>query len=254
MNSLSYSHHEISGQVAAIHAGPAIVLSYLLASFVAFFAALCYSELASMIPISGSAYTYAYATMGELMAWIVGWTLILEYLVSTAAVAVGWSSYFVHLFEDAFSVTLSNSTTMSPLMYDVATQSFQTVPGTYFNVPAFAVVILITAILVIGIKESARFNNIMVVFKVLVILLFIFAAASSVKSENYKPFVPKNEGAFSAYGASGIFSGASIVFFAYIGFDAISTVAQETKNPSRDLPIGILGSLAVCTVLYVAVW
>ncbi|CAG8534084.1 5673_t:CDS:2 [Paraglomus occultum] len=243
----------LTGQVAALHAGPAIVLSYFLSSLVAFFAALCYSELASMIPISGSAYTYAYATMGELMAWIVGWTLILEYLVSTAAVAVGWSSYFVHLFEDAFSVSLSNSTTMSPLMFDVTTQSFQLVPGTYFNVPAFAVVAILTVVLVIGIKESARFNNVMVVFKILVILLFVFAAAPSVKPENYKPFVPKNEGSFSAYGASGIFAGASIVFFAYIGFDAISTVAQETKNPARDLPIGILGSLGACTVLYVAV-
>jgi len=242
------------GQAAANHAGPAVVISYIISSFASVFAALSYAELASMIPISGSAYTYAYATMGELMAWIVGWDLILEYLVSIAAVAVGWSSYLVYFIQDAFSKTLNPSYTQSPFIFNSTTSAFQSVPGTYFNVPAFVVVVFLTCLLVLGIKESSWFNTSIVAFKIFVILLFVFAAAPSVKTENYHPFVPKNEGSFSKFGVSGIFSGASVVFFAYIGFDAVSTVAQETKNPSRDLPIGILGSLLVSTILYVAVW
>ncbi|CAG8611314.1 4405_t:CDS:2 [Paraglomus brasilianum] len=243
----------LTGQAAAKHAGPAVVISYLISSFASAFAALSYAELASMIPISGSAYTYAYATMGELMAWIVGWDLILEYLVSTAAVAVGWSSYLVYFIEDAFSRTLNPAYTQSPFIFNSTTSSFESVPGTYFNVPAFVVIVFLTILLVIGIKESSWFNTSIVTFKIFVIILFVLAAAPSVKTENYQPFVPKNEGSFDKFGVSGIFSGASVVFFAYIGFDAVTTVAQETKNPSRDLPIGILGSLLISTILYVAV-
>jgi basic amino acid/polyamine antiporter, APA family len=243
-----------TGQAAARHAGPAVVLSYVISSIASIFAALSYSELASMIPISGSAYTYAYATMGELVAWIVGWDLILEYLVSTAAVAVGWSSYFVHFFEDAFSVTMNPAYTTSPLLFNSTSQAFETVPGTYFNVPALAVIVFLTFMLVIGIKESSWFNTGIVAFKIFVIILFIIALAPSVKTENYRPFVPESKGDFSHFGVSGIFSGASVVFFAYIGFDAVTTVAQEAKKPSRDLPIGILGSLVICTILYVSVW
>ncbi|CAG8534066.1 5672_t:CDS:2 [Paraglomus occultum] len=243
----------LTGQAAANHAGPAVVISYLISSFASVFAALSYAELASMIPISGSAYTYTYATMGELMAWIVGWDLILEYLVSISAVAVGWSEYLVHFIEDAFYKTLSPAYTKSPFIFNSATSSFESVQGTYFNVPAFAVIVFLTILLVLGIKESSWFNTSIVAFKIFVIILFVIAAAPSIKTENYHPFVPKNEGSFPKFGVSGIFSGASVVFFAYIGFDAVTTVAQESKNPSRDLPIGILGSLFVSTILYVSV-
>jgi len=243
----------LTGQAAGTKAGPAIVISYMISGFAASFAALSYSELASMIPVAGSAYTYAYAALGELMAWIIGWDLILEYLVGTAAVSVSWSEYFVRFFNDAFNVQLGKSWTSAPILFNSTTETFQRVPGTYFNVPAFVVVILLTILLIVGIKESATVNAIVVGIKILVIVVFVIAASTKIDPENYKPFVPPNEGKFSQFGATGILSAATVVFFAYIGFDSVSTTAQEAKNPQRDLPIGIVGSLIICTVLYIAV-
>ncbi|KAF0517317.1 amino acid transporter [Gigaspora margarita] len=243
----------LTGQAAATRAGPAVVLSFLLAGLTASFAALSYSELASMIPISGSSYTYTYATMGELIAWIIGWDLTLEYLVGAATVAVGWSGYFTRFFYDAFGVQLSSSWTSAPITFNNTSNSFELTPGAYFNVPAFTIVILLTIILVVGIKESARVNAMVVTVKVIVIIIFVIAAGTRVNPENYKPFIPPNEGSFSRFGVTGIFAGTSIVFFAFIGFDSISTIAQESKNPQRDLPLSILGSFSIVSVIYIAV-
>ncbi|CAG8807307.1 36977_t:CDS:2, partial [Racocetra persica] len=231
----------LTGQAAATKAGPAVVISFLLAGLAASFAALSYSELASMIPISGSSYTYTYTTMGELIAWIIGWDLTLEYLVGAAAVAVGWSGYFTHFFYDGFGIQFSPSWTSAPIIFNHTRQAFELVPGAYFNVPAFTIVVLLTTLLVVGVKESARVNAFVVSVKVLVILLFVIAAGTHIKSENYQPFVPPNEGTFSRFGATGILAGTSVVFFAFIGFDSISTIAQESRNAQRDLPIAIMG-------------
>jgi APA family basic amino acid/polyamine antiporter len=208
--------------------------------------------MASMIPIAGSAYTYSYATMGELVAWIIGWDLILEYLVASAAVSVGWSGYVVAFMHDTFSVDLPKAWTNAPVVWNEAGQHFE-LTGANLNVPAVAIVLAVTAILVRGIKESARINTVIVFVKVVVVLLFIAFASRFINTANWHPFVPANEGPFGRYGVSGVFQGATMVFFAYIGFDAVSTAAQETRNPQKDLPIGILGSLAICTVLYIAV-
>ncbi len=242
----------LTGTAAARNAGPAVVLSFIVAGTASGFAGLCYSEMASMIPISGSAYTYAYATMGELVAWMIGWDLILEYLVAAAAVSVGWSGYVVAFMHDTFGIDLPRAWTSAPVIWDEAKEQFHAT-GAYLNLPAVLAVLAITALLVRGIKESARFNTIIVFVKVAVVLLFIAFAWSFVKTENWHPFVPENRGHFGKFGVSGVLQGATTVFFAYIGFDAVSTAAQETRNPQRDLPIGILGSLAVCTVLYIAV-
>ncbi|CAG8513035.1 13972_t:CDS:2 [Ambispora leptoticha] len=244
----------LTGQAAATRAGPAVVISFLISGIAASFAALSYSEMVSMIPIAGSAYTYSYATMGELVAWIIGWDLILEYAVASAAVAVGWSAYFTRLFEDAFNVEFSTSWTTAPFHFSTDTHKFTLVEGAYFNVLAFLIIIVLTAILTIGIKESSRVNTIIVALKVFVVLLFILVGAHYVDPGNYKPFVPPNKsGRWDDFGVSGIFSAASIVFFAYIGFDAVTTTAQESRNPPRDMPIGIIGSLLICSILYVAV-
>ncbi|GBB94153.1 hypothetical protein RclHR1_00230031 [Rhizophagus clarus] len=243
----------LTGEAAATKSGPAIVISFIISGIASSFAALSYSELSTMIPVSGSAYTYSYATMGELIGWIIGWDLILEYLVAAAAVAVGWSEYFVHFFSDTFGIEFGSSWTKAPFAFNETTASFESVPGAYFNVPAFAITIILTIILIIGIRESATVNTIIVGIKVFVIVIFVIAASTKINPENYKPFVPPNEGTFSAFGVTGIFAAASEVFFAYIGFDAVSTTAQEARNPQRDLPIGIIGSLGICTVLYIAV-
>jgi basic amino acid/polyamine antiporter, APA family len=208
--------------------------------------------MAAMIPISGSAYTYSYATMGELVAWIIGWDLILEYLVAAAAVSVGWSGYVVAFLHDAFGVDLPKAWITAPVLWNEKQQHFE-LTGAFVNLPAVLVVLAVTALLVRGIKESARFNTIIVFMKVTVVLLFIAFAWRFVRTENWHPFIPPNAGPFGRFGASGVLQGATMVFFAYIGFDAVSTAAQETRNPQRDLPIGILVSLAVCTVLYIAV-
>jgi APA family basic amino acid/polyamine antiporter len=241
----------LTGRAAAANAGPAVALSFIVAGFASAFAGLCYAEMASMIPISGSAYTYSYATMGELVAWMIGWDLILEYLVAAAAVSVGWSGYVVAFLHDTFGVDLPKAWTSAPVVWS-ETEHFKST-GAYLNLPAVLVVLAITTLLVRGIKESARFNTVVVFVKVAVVLLFIAFAWRFVRTENWHPFVPANEGPFGRFGVSGVLQGATMVFFAYIGFDAVSTAAQETRNPQRDLPIGILGSLAICTVLYIAV-
>ena len=224
----------LTGTAAANQAGPAIVLSYTVAGLACGFAALCYAEFASMIPISGSAYTYAYATLGEIFAWMIGWDLILEYAVGSMTVAVGWSGYFQRILA-GFGVHLPAWMSASP---DAAA-------GTLVNLPAILIVLGIMVLLVIGVRESARFNAAMVAVKLAAVAFFILVGFSYVKPENWSPFMP--------YGFSGVMTGAAVVFFAYIGFDAVSTTAEEAKNPSRDLPIGIIASLVICTLLYLIV-
>ena len=242
----------LTGRAAAANAGPAVVLSFTVAGIASAFAGLCYAEMASMIPIAGSAYTYSYATMGELVAWIIGWDLILEYLVGAATVSVGWSGYMVAFITNVTGWKVPASWASSPLVWSEVHRHVQ-FTGAIVNLPAVLITLFVTAILVVGIKESARFNSVIVVIKVAAVLLFIVAAAPFIRTENWHPFIPDNAGTFGHYGISGILQGATMVFFAYIGFDAVSTAAQETRNPRRDLPIGILGSLAICTVLYITV-
>jgi APA family basic amino acid/polyamine antiporter len=238
----------LTGTAAANYAGPAIVYSFILAGLACLFAGLCYAEFASMIPIAGSAYTYGYATLGEFFAWIIGWDLILEYLFGASTVAVGWSGYFT-AFMGELGIHMPAALTNAPLAYDEAAGFTQT--GAMLNLPAFLLTLLMTGLLVIGIKESARFNNVIVIVKLAIVLLVIGFGFMYVNSINWHPFVPPNTGETGHYGWSGILRGAGVIFFAYIGFDAVSTAAQEAKNPQRDMPIGILGSLAICTVLYI---
>jgi APA family basic amino acid/polyamine antiporter len=247
----------LTGHAAAAHAGPAIVLSFVLAGIACAFAGLCYAEMASTVPVAGSAYTYAYATMGEFIAWIIGWDLILEYALGATTVAIGWSGYVVS-FLKGFGITVPPAYAAAPLAYDASTRAWEAT-GAVLNVPAMAVIAGVSALLVVGIHESARLNNVIVVIKVAIIVVFIIAAAPFVSTGHW--VTPGNpEGAFipphagpGQYGWSGVLRGAAVVFFAYIGFDAVSTAAQEARNPQRDMPIGILGSLVICTILYVAV-
>jgi basic amino acid/polyamine antiporter, APA family len=239
----------LTGTAAAEHAGPAIVLSFVLAGFGCLFAGLCYAEFAAMIPIAGSAYTYGYATLGELFAWIIGWDLILEYLVSASAVSVGWSGYVV-AFMHRLGVDLSPALVNAP--YAVAETGGLVATGAIVNLPAVLLCVVLTALLVVGIKESAAVNNAIVIAKLIVVLLVICFGSAYVDPANWSPFIPEPTGKHGEFGWGGIAAGAGVIFFAYIGFDAVSTAAQEAKNPQRDLPIGILGSLAVCTVLYIA--
>jgi APA family basic amino acid/polyamine antiporter len=272
----------LTGTAAAQYAGPAIVLSFILAGAGCLFAGLCYAEFASMIPIAGSAYTYGYATLGELVAWIIGWDLILEYLFAASTVAVGWSGYFT-AFMTELGIKLPPALTGAPFgvegthtlvrsqicvdpatgavaidavsrtaiaLADCVTKGFNITHG-ILNVPAMALIFLISSLLVIGIKESARFNNVIVYVKVAIVLLVIGFGFQHVNTANWHPFIPPNLGEFGKFGWSGIVRGAGVIFFAYIGFDAVSTAAQECKNPQKDLPVGILGSLAICTVLYI---
>ncbi len=224
----------LTGAASAKYAGPGVILSFVISGAACAFAALCYAELASSIPVAGSAYNYAYATMGEMIAWIIGWDLILEYIVASIAVAIGWSGYFVNIVK-AIGIQLPVWCSSAP----------GTVPGAIINLPAIFIVLLLTVILVVGIKESARFTSAMVFVKVLTVLVFIVVGISHVTPANWHPFMP--------FGLKGVISGAAIVFFAYIGFDAVSTAAEETKNPQRNMPIGILLSLGICTVLYIVV-
>jgi APA family basic amino acid/polyamine antiporter len=240
----------LTGEVASQYAGPAITISFIIAAFICACAGLCYAELAAMIPISGSVYTYSYATIGEFFAWIVGWDLIIEYLFAASTVSVGWSGYIVSLLKNV-GISIPAALTSAPFAYDDALGFHAT--GAFMNVPAMVIIGIVTVILVIGVQESARFNNIIVAIKTSVILIFLLAGFSYIKTGNWSPFIPENTGEFGRFGWSGIFRGAAIIFFAYIGFDAVSTAAQETKNPQRDLPIGILGSLVFCTLLYIAV-
>jgi APA family basic amino acid/polyamine antiporter len=240
----------LTGTAAAQFAGPAIVLSFVLAGLGCLFAGLCYAELASMIPVAGSAYTYAYATLGEIVAWIIGWDLILEYLFGAATVAVGWSGYVTAFFNE-IGVHLGPAWTQAPLALQGSHHLVANPGGGILNVPAILIVLFMTALLVVGIHESSRFNNVIVFVKVLIVLLVIGFGYVHVNPANWKPFLPANDGNLGHFGYSGVVRGAAVVFFAYIGFDAVSTAAQEARNPQRDMPIGILGSLGVCTILYV---
>jgi APA family basic amino acid/polyamine antiporter len=233
----------LTGLAANVYAGPGLTLSFVVAGFGCALAALCYAEFASMAPVAGSAYTYAYATLGELLAWIIGWDLILEYAVASSTVAHGWSHYFMS-FLKLFDIAVPAHWAASPIDFDPATHAWvQT--GAYCNLPAGLVVLLITVILVIGIRESARFNAAMVVLKLVVVLFVIAFGSMYIRVENWSPYLP--------YGATGVFKGAAYIFFAYIGFDSVSTHAEEARNPQRDVPIGIITSLALCTVLYILV-
>ena len=272
----------LTGQAAAKYAGPAIVISFILAGLACAFAGLCYAEFAAMIPVSGSAYTYAYATLGEFVAWIIGWDLILEYLFAAATVAVGWSGYVVSFLKDfgiivppQFSAALGTHliqipanaaailkindgwTALNPaLLHHLQTAGID--PATlgqvtaFLNVPAMLIVFAVTALLVLGIKESASFNNIIVAIKMTVILTFIAIGFAFINRHNWHPFIPPGIGP-GEFGWGGVLRGAGVIFFAYIGFDAVSTAAQEAKNPQRDMPVGMLASLGICTILYIIV-
>jgi len=239
----------LTGTAAALHAGPAVALSFIISAFGCLLAGLCYAEFSSMIPVSGSAYTYGYATMGEFVAWIIGWDLILEYLFGSATVAVGWAGYVTSFLAD-FGIVIPPALCQSPFVFDHA--GWHT-SGAIINFPAISIVAIMTTLLVIGIKESAKFNNIIVLVKVTVILLFIGFGISHINVANWHPFVPANTGHWGTFGWSGVLTGAAVVFFAYVGFDAVSTTSQEAINPKRDVPRGILFSLLICTVLYIAV-
>jgi basic amino acid/polyamine antiporter, APA family len=247
----------LTGHAAAANAGPAVTLSFVLGAVACAFAGLCYAELSSTIPIGGSAYTYAYATLGELIAWIIGWDLILEYAVAAAAVAVGWSGYVANVAHD-LGVDIPVRYASAPYVFDAATHAWSST-GAVLNIPAVFIVVAITAVLTVGIRESAVFNDFIVVLKLIVILLFIVCAVPAFNMANWVTpgnpagaFIPPNTGP-GVFGWSGVLRGAAVVFFAYIGFDAVSTAAQEARVPSRDMPIGILGSLVICSALYVAV-
>jgi len=240
----------LTGTVAAQNAGPAVILSFVLAGVASIFAALCYSEFASLVPMAGSAYTYGYATLGELFAWIIGWDLILEYALGAVTVSIGWSGYVVSFLRD---IGINIPPALSAARGTLITLADGTQVTAIFNLPAVIIIAIITLLLVIGISESATVNNVIVFVKVAVVLLFIFGAIHAVNPANWHPFIPPSTGVRGHFGWSGVTQGAGIVFFAYIGFDAVSTAAQEAKNPQRDMPIGIIGSLLICTVLYIAV-
>jgi basic amino acid/polyamine antiporter, APA family len=247
----------LTGHAAAANAGPAIALSFILGGIACAFAGLCYAEMASTVPIAGSAYTYAYATLGEFIAWIIGWDLILEYALGAITVAIGWSGYVASFLGD-LGLSLPKELVTAPFSYDPVGRTWH-VTGALLDVPAMLILAAISALLVVGIHESARANNVIVVIKVAIIVVFIATAAWFVSTANWVTasnpegaFIPPNA-APGQYGWSGVLRGAAVVFFAYIGFDAVSTAAQEARNPQRDMPIGILGSLAICTLLYVAV-
>jgi APA family basic amino acid/polyamine antiporter len=239
----------LTGEAAYKNAGPAVVLSFVVSAIACAFAGLCYAEFASLIPIAGSAYTYGYATLGELFAWIIGWDLMLEYALGASTVSVGWTGYFVSLLKNVGIDVPAAISTSTFILNDQG----QFVNTGSFNLVAFLILILISGILALGIQESATINTLVVILKVTIVLLFLFAGVRYIQPENWTPFIPENTGEFGHYGWSGIFRGGALVFFAYIGFDAVSTAAQETRNPKRDLPIGILASLTICTILYIAV-
>lgn len=229
----------ITGIVAAEHTGPAITIAFAIAAIGCCFAGLCYAEFASMIPVAGSAYTYSYATMGELVAWIIGWDLVLEYTVAAVAVSISWSQYLVHVLADV-GIVLPPALTACPWN------------GGVVNLPAVCIVVLLSLLLMKGTRESSLFNTLIVLLKVGVILVFVLLGWQYIDTANFTPYVPENTGEMGNFGWSGVLRGAAVVFFAFLGFDAVSTAAQETKNPKRDMPIGILGSLLVCTILYMA--
>jgi APA family basic amino acid/polyamine antiporter len=230
----------LTGVAAATHAGPALTYSFILAAVGCAFAGICYSEFSTMIPIAGSAYTYSYATLGELPAWIIGWALILEYAVAAATVSVSWAATFDSILT-SLGIELPRALVASP---------FSAQPGK-INLIAVLILCAVSAVLIRGISESAKFNDFIVILKVAVVVFFIGIGYFFINRHNYHPFLPPNTGEFGAFGWSGVLAGAGQIFFAYIGFDAVSTAAQEARNPKRDMPIGIIGSLAICTVLYI---
>ncbi|MEO8479957.1 MAG: amino acid permease [Gemmatimonadota bacterium] len=252
----------LTGQAAALHAGPAVPISMILVGIACSFAGLCYAEMAAAVPVAGSAYTYAYATMGELVAWIIGWDLVLEYAAGAAGVGVGWSGHLVSLFAN-LGVTLPVNLTNAPTRWCTATEVHQVVAGCVHaglnltgaiaNLPAMLIVVVMSTILIVGTKESAAVNNVIVAVKLAIVLLIVVVGLQHITPANFHPFIPANNGQWGTFGPSGVLRGAGLVFFAYIGFDAVSTAAQEARNPQRDLPIGILTSLAICTLLYVVV-
>jgi APA family basic amino acid/polyamine antiporter len=247
----------LTGHAAAAYAGPAVSLSFVLAGFVCALAGLCYAEMASTVPVAGSAYTYAYATMGEFIAWIIGWDLILEYAFGATTVAIGWSGYVTSFLRD-FGLVIPTRFSAAPLAFDPASGSWSAT-GALINLPAVFIIVAVSILLIVGIKESAKVNNVIVAIKLLIIVAFILAGVWFVTASNWVTpsnptgaFIPPNLGP-GQYGWSGIVRGAAVVFFAYIGFDAVSTAAQEARDPQKDMPLGILGSLGICTVLYVLV-
>jgi len=264
----------LTGQAAAQYAGPGIVISFIISGLACAFAGLCYAEFASMIPIAGSAYTYSYATLGEFLAWIIGWDLILEYLFAASTVSVGWGGYMVSFLRD-FGIHIPTAYTAATgcVLVNVPDVGWQqntsnliatlhskgidinSLPHitAVLNLPAMFIVFVLSLLLIIGIRESANFNNIMVITKVSVIILFIAIGIAFIKTVNWHPFIPKNTGVWGHFGWSGVLRGAGVIFFAYIGFDAVSTAAQEAKNPQKHMPIGILGSLSISTILYILV-
>jgi APA family basic amino acid/polyamine antiporter len=238
----------LTGHAAAGFAGPGVVISFLIAGTGCLFAGLCYSEYAGMIPVAGSAYTYTYATLGRAWGWFVGWNLVLEYLAASSTVAVGWSGYFNN-FMTSIGMPVPAAFASAPISGAGFGEIVAT--GTYFNLPAVALVILVSLFLIIGVKTSANFNNVMVAIKLCIVLAVIFIGFGYIVPANHVPFIPPNTGTFGHFGWSGVFRASGVIFFSYIGFDAVSVAAQEAKNPQRDIPIGMLGSLALCTVLYV---
>ena len=238
----------ITGIAAADYAGPAIVISFVIAAIGCAFAGLCYAEFASSIPVAGSAYTYSYATMGEFVAWIIGWDLILEYAVGASTIASSWSGYFYELLH-SLGFSLQRQLMMTP--FEAVTMSNGVVVHGIINLPSVFIVTLMSMILIHGTKGSARLNNVIVVIKVSIVLLFIVIGFHYIDKSNLTPFIPANQGSFGKFGWTGIFRAAGLIFFAYMGFDAVSTAAQETKNPQKSMPYGILGSLLICTILYV---
>jgi len=238
----------ITGHAAATYAGPGVVISFIIAGIGCLFAGLCYAEYASMIPVAGSAYTYTYATMGKFLAWIIGWNLVLEYLAAASTVAVGWSGYFNALLGE-FGLNIPAAYASAPFGF-VAGHGIQAT-GSVANFVAMGIIIAISALLIVGIKLSAQFNTAMVALKLTIVVLVIAFGLPLVKAVNLHPFIPDNSGAWGTFGWSGVLRATGVIFFAYIGFDAVSVAAQEARNPQRDMPIGILGSLLICTVLHI---
>lgn len=238
----------ITGQAAASYAGPSIVISFMIAALICLLTGLCYAELSSLIPISGGSYSYSYVAMGEFPAWLVGWTITAQYIVASATVAVGWSGYFISFLSD-FGLALSPVLTEAPLSYSPETGWNFT--GSIINLPAICLIAFIAGMIAVGIRAVSYLNNAMVFIKIATIIVFIAIGIGFINRENWSPFIPDNTGIFGQFGWSGILRAAGLTFFAYIGFDAVSTLAQDAKNPQKDLPIGILGSLIICTIAYI---
>ena len=238
----------LTGHAAASYAGSGVVVSFAIAGLGCLFAGLCYAEYAAMIPVAGSAYTYTFATMGRFLAWIIGWNLVLEYLAAGSTVAVGWSGYFCDFMTKQLHTPVPEAFAGAPIKLEGIHHLVAT--GAYFNLPAVLLVALVTFVLIVGVNMSANFNNLMVAIKLCIVIVVIFVGFGHINPVNHQPFIPPNTGTFGQFGWTGVFRATGVIFFAYIGFDAVSVAAQEARNPQRDIPLGILGSLLICTVLY----